>query len=106
MSIDKLYGSIPRSRLATPIEKPFIQQNASMPDTKGFGDMLVDALSEVSEVQKSAEVQVSQSMAGEKQVPPHELMISLEKADVAFQLMNKVRSNLIRAYEEVMRTQV
>jgi flagellar hook-basal body complex protein FliE len=41
-----------------------------------------------------------------KGVQTHEAMIALEKADVAFQLMNNIRMKITRAYEEVMRTQV
>jgi flagellar hook-basal body complex protein FliE len=33
-------------------------------------------------------------------------MVALEKADVAFQLMSAIRGKIVRAYEEVMRTQV
>ena len=36
----------------------------------------------------------------------HEAMIALEKADIAFQLMNTIRGKIVRAYEEVMRMQV
>jgi flagellar hook-basal body complex protein FliE len=39
-------------------------------------------------------------------VTTHEAMIALEKADIAFQLMTSIKSKIIRAYEEVMRTQV
>ena len=41
-----------------------------------------------------------------KNITPHEAMIALEKADVAFQLMNTVRQRIVQAYQEVMRTQI
>lgn len=72
---------------------------------KGFGGMLTDAIREVDGLQKTADSKVEDLVLG-KSASPHEAMIALEKADVAFQLMNSVRSKIIRAYEEIMRAQV
>lgn len=71
----------------------------------GFGDVLSDAIKEVDGLQKTAHQQVEGLVLGGNS-NPHEAMIALEKADVAFQLMNAVRSKIVRAYEEVMRAQV
>jgi flagellar hook-basal body complex protein FliE len=106
MTVEKLYGSIPRARLLEQIESASLQSEAKPQAGKGFGEMLTDALGQVAKLQTQAEQKIGQSMTGSSDVAPHDLMITLEKADVAFQLMNKVRTNLIRAYEEVMRTQV
>jgi flagellar hook-basal body complex protein FliE len=73
---------------------------------EGFAEMLGDAIREVDNMQKTADKQVDSVVLGKDGVTSHEAMIALEKADVAFQLMNQVRSKIIRAYEEVMRTQV
>ncbi len=75
-------------------------------DGKGFGDMLSNAIREVDNLQKTADGQVENLVLGKGGTTPHEAMIALEKADVAFQLMNSVRSKIIRAYEEVMRSQI
>jgi flagellar hook-basal body complex protein FliE len=71
----------------------------------GFGDMLSNAIKEVDGLQKTADNQMEQMILGTNS-NPHEAMIALEKADVAFQLMNSVRAKIVRAYEEVMRAQV
>ena len=73
---------------------------------KSFGDVLGDALKEVDELQKSADQQIEGVTLGKDGFTSHGAAIALEKADVAFQLMNTIRSKIIRAYEEVMRTQV
>ena len=39
-------------------------------------------------------------------ITAHDAMIALEKADVAFQLMNAVRTRIVQAYQEVMRMQI
>lgn len=71
----------------------------------GFGNFLTKAVSEVNGLQQEADNKIEQMVLG-KGITPHEAMVALEKADVAFQLMNQVRSKIVRAYEEVMRTQV
>ncbi len=71
-----------------------------------FSDVLGDALQEVDSLQKSADKQIEGLVLGSDNVSPHGAMIALEKADMAFQMMNSVRSKIIRAYEEIIRTQV
>jgi flagellar hook-basal body complex protein FliE len=71
----------------------------------GFANMLTDAMKEVNSLQNEADNKIEGMILG-KGVQTHEAMIALEKADVAFQLMNNIRMKITRAYEEVMRTQV
>ncbi|MCB0329244.1 MAG: flagellar hook-basal body complex protein FliE [Bdellovibrionales bacterium] len=71
----------------------------------GFANMLGDALNEVDQLQKDADNKIEGMMLG-KGVKTHEAMIALEKADIAFKLMNNIRMRITRAYEEVMRTQI
>lgn len=77
---------------------------SSTPDS--FGDYLSGALKEVDGMQREAENQTTGLVLKSPDVTPHSAMVALEKADVAFQLMSAVRSKIIRAYEDVMRTQV
>ncbi len=71
-----------------------------------FGDMLSNALKEVNEMQNDADQQIEGLTMKKDGVTPHSAMLALEKADIAFQLMSSIRSKIIRAYEEVIRTQV
>ena len=71
-----------------------------------FGEMFTNAIKEVDDLQKQADGKIAGVMTGQPGVQPHDAMIALEKADLAFQLMNQVRAKIVRAYEEVMRTQV
>ena len=71
-----------------------------------FGDMLNNALKEVNELQNEANENIEGITLKKEGVTPHGAMVALEKADVAFQLMNAIRGKIIRAYEEVIRTQV
>lgn len=71
-----------------------------------FGELLSKSLHEVDGLQKQANSSIENLMLGKPGVTTHDTMIALEKADTAFQLMNNIRSRIIRAYEEILRTQV
>lgn len=93
-----------------PLEKPMgeaMPANQSGKTEKvSFGDIMKEAVSEVNGLQLEAENQIEGLVLGKEGITTHDAMIALEKADVAFQLMNTIRGRIVRAYEEVMRTQV
>ncbi len=74
--------------------------------TSSFGDVLSSAMQEVDQLQGVADKKIEDLTLGKGGVTTHDAMIAMEKADLAFTLMNTVRSKIIRAYEEVIRTQV
>lgn len=73
---------------------------------ESFGEMFSNAIKEVDTLQKQADNQIEGLVTGKDGVTSHGAMLALEKADIAFQLMSAIRSKIIRAYEEVIRTQV
>lgn len=111
MSIDKIMLN------ARPIEKIFkptesqattdsIKGEVNKAPKEGFASMLSDAMQEVNTLQHNADNQIEGLILGSDNVSPHGAMLAIEKADMAFQMMNSIRSKIIRAYEEVIRTQV
>jgi len=73
---------------------------------KSFAEEFMAAVKEVDHMQASADRKIEDLTMKKEGVTTHEAMIALEKADIAFQLMSSIKSKIIRAYEEVMRTQV
>lgn len=71
-----------------------------------FGDMFTKAIKEVDSMQNQADDQVEGLTLQKPGYTTHGAMLALEKADSAFQLMNNIRAKIIRAYEDVLRTQV
>jgi len=67
-----------------------------------FGRMLAHSLNEVNQLKLNADEAINDLAAG-KQKDIHQTMISLEKADVAFQLMMQIRNKIVAAYETIMR---
>jgi len=70
----------------------------------GFGANLQEALSKVDTLGQDSDAQVSQLVQGDRQ-DIHNVMIAVEKADVAFQLMMQVRNKIVNAYQEVSKLQ-
>jgi flagellar hook-basal body complex protein FliE len=74
-------------------------------DGASFSDILKKSVLEVDAMQKQADFSVNEMVAGDKK-DIHETMINLEKADVSFKLMMRVRNKIIEAYREVMRMNI
>jgi len=76
-----------------------------VPEGGSFKDVLNGFLKEVNDLQLDMDETIKKFAAGEvKDV--HQVMIAAEEADVAFQLMMKIRNKLLKAYEELMKMQV
>ena len=73
-------------------------------ESGGFGDVLKSAISQVSNLQGSAEQQVNTLIQGGN-ADMSKVMISVEKADVAFQLMMQVRNKIVSAYQDIEKMQ-
>src|SRR5947199_10791441 len=69
-----------------------------------FGSALKTAINQVEQMHTSAEQQVADLLKGARS-HVHNVMIAVEKADVAFQLMMQVRNKIVNAYQEVSRMQ-
>ncbi len=74
-------------------------------DGGGFAAVLRDAINETNELQKQADIK-TQDLATGKTTNIPEVMMSVEKADIALRLMTQVRNKIIDAYQEVMKMQV
>ncbi len=70
-----------------------------------FGDMLKQAVTEINQLQNSADKAITNVQLGQSG-SIHDAMIALEKADLSFRAMMQVRNKILEAYQEVMRMQV
>lgn len=70
-----------------------------------FQKVLQDSLKEVNSLQNQAEEAIRELARGETK-DLHRTMVLIEKADLSFKLMMKVRNKLLEAYTEIMRLQV
>ena len=72
---------------------------------RSFSDFLAAQVSEANFLQQEADSAVS-AMATGRSHNLHETMIALDRADVSFRLLTKVRSKAIDAYREIMQMHI
>jgi flagellar hook-basal body complex protein FliE len=70
-----------------------------------FKSLLTDALQQVNSLQQSADAQTVRLAAGEP-VAIDEVMLAVQKADLALQLTQSIRNKLVEAYQDVARMQI
>jgi flagellar hook-basal body complex protein FliE len=70
----------------------------------GFGATLKNAINHVNDLSSTSDQQVSELVEGNRS-DIHNVMIAVEKADIAFDLMMQVRNKIVSAYQEVSKMQ-
>lgn len=97
---------LPSARIEMPEElsQP-LPTAATVPSSDSFASMLGQMVSDVNAQQKISAQAVSALQSGQN-VPLHQAVISMEEANVSFQLMVEVRNRLMDAYQEIMRMQI
>lgn len=70
-----------------------------------FGDLMKEAINSVNDAQKNADNMVTDFVSG-KTDNVHEVMISMEKAQLSFQLMTEIRNKIVDTYQELSRMQM
>jgi flagellar hook-basal body complex protein FliE len=88
------------------IQKTFPQPAQPKDQTGGggFGNFLKEAIDQVNGVEKASHGELDKFLNEDTDL--HSVMISLEKADLSFQVMMQVRNKIVQAYQEIMKTQV
>lgn len=69
-----------------------------------FSDFLTEQLSNTSQLQQTSEQNI-QAFASGADIPLHQVMIGMEQAGTAMDLMMQVRNKLVGAYQELSRMQ-
>lgn len=83
-----------------------INSSGSTSETqKSFADTLNEAIGNVNQLHHDAD-KAAQNLATGRTDNVADVMISMEKADLALKLMVQVRNKIIDAYQEVMKMQV
>ena len=77
--------------------------NPGQPDGS-FSGLLTDALQQVNQLNSSADQKVGSLLQG-REPDMASVMIAVEKADVAFQLMMQVRNKIVSAYQDIEKMQ-
>lgn len=73
--------------------------------TDSFADMLNRAVGSVDQTMKESDQQIQDFIAG-KTDNVHDVMISMQRAQLSFQMMVEIRNKAIEAYHEISRMQI
>ncbi len=84
------------------LPKLFPQESSSAEG--GFGGVLNNVLQQVNQLNGGAEQQIGSLLKGGN-TDMSTVMIAVEKADVAFQLMMQVRNKIVSAYQDIEKMQ-
>lgn len=71
-----------------------------------FAQVLKSSIDQVNQTQQQAQKMTEEFASGDPSANLHEVMISLQKANVSFQEMVQVRNKLVSAYQDIMNIQV
>jgi len=88
---------------ASGIKRPEVETDAIRVD---FGETLKAAVDKTNNLQKTAEQMTRDFVSGDSGAGLHDVMISLQKANITFQSLVQVRNKLVTAYQEIMNMQV
>ena len=74
------------------------------PDGKSFKQVLMDSINKVNEMLVTSDKDMQNVIAGkETKKTLAEIMVEVQKADLAFKNLMQIRNKLVDAYEEIMR---
>lgn len=103
MPVDPIISVNQIGRLANPEQTG--QTNLSNSAPANFGQMLNNALDHLTQTENAANEAVTRLAAGDD-IELHQVMLTMQEADLSFQLALQIRNKLVEAYQEVMRMQV
>ena len=86
-------------------DKPIPIGEGAKSEGGSFADMITDAINSVDQAQKTADQNVQDVVMG-KSDNIHEVMISMQKAQLSFQMMTEMRNKVVETYQELSRMQI
>jgi flagellar hook-basal body complex protein FliE len=95
------FSPIPNATIPDPSS---LQNGTGVSGEGSFSSVLSNAVHTVDQLHTSAASQVSNLLRGGG-ADLNEVMVAVEKADVAFQLMMQVRNKIVNAYQDIEKMQ-
>ena len=91
---------------ATDIEEQNKLSSGAVGDTiGGFGSMLKNEMSRVNQMQMTANDNMQDYATG-GEIPLHQVMMSVNKAEMSLKLATQVRNKMVNAYQDIARMQI
>jgi len=103
--IDRMLAQL-RTAAALAARKPQAAESTAPAQKTDFANVLKSSLDNVSRVQQNTEKLVRDFTAGDPNTNLHDVVISMQKANISFQQTVQVRNRLVQAYHDIMNMQV
>ncbi|MFT6164401.1 MAG: flagellar hook-basal body complex protein FliE [Zhongshania aliphaticivorans] len=107
MKVDQILTQIRALREQTGVAKSGMVEADSFavnaPSNVNFGAMLKESINAVNSTQQASGALAAAFEAGAKDVSLTEVMVNMQKSEVAFKAVVEVRNKFVDAYQEVMR---
>lgn len=100
--IERIYASPIRRLYDIQVGATVAQENSP---TVAFGSYLKDAIKGLNDTQLQADAAVNSFIKGD-QIDVHQVMLTMQKAELTLNLAMQLRNKVVSAYEEIMRMQV
>lgn len=100
-NLSSILAQVNTSRPASPASGTGTESSS----TGGFGDVFKAAVQQVDQLQTGADQQVASVLSAKSTADVGNVMASVEKADIAFQLMMQVRNKIVSAYQDIEKMQ-
>lgn len=101
----ELNGIRPFREINLDPERPQAGPKPAGESGESFADMLTRAVGSVDETMKESDQNVQDFIAGNTD-NVHDVMISMQRAQLSFQMMVEMRNKAIEAYHEISRMQI
>lgn len=88
-----------------PLPLKQVAENPVERASTGFGQIIKETISKTIEAEAQGDKAI-ESLASGQAKNLHEVMISVEKADISLKMLVQFRNKALQAYEEVMRMQI
>lgn len=111
MDINAIGSTFNPARGTAPLQRGYISTTEGSPSSatgetlNSFGDLLGKEMNKVTALDNEARQNV-ESYASGGDIPLHQVILSVEKADMAMKMATQVRNKLVTAYQEISRMQV
>lgn len=83
-----------------------VYNQSEQPQSLNFTDILLQSISNISDLQTETQQQSQNYMAGVPGIGLNDVMVSLQKSSIALNLGTQVRNKLVNAYQEIMNMSV
>ncbi len=101
-NLSSILAQVNTSSIASPLSATGAGDSSS---TGGFTDVFKAAVKQVDQLQTGADQQISSVLSAKSTSDVGNVMASVEKADIAFQLIMQVRNKIVSAYQDIEKMQ-